>query len=135
MKTIEDYKKRVREIAREMQELKEGLIETISNTIRENADGNPLIEKRIGNRMCIVKLSSVIGRPLAPSFYMWEKSADYLLEWLEKKPIENWYDELKKLSENAKDGVCRFSLLRSHCGTQPIVIDKRFVDKVVLALS
>lgn len=143
MNKVQEIQDELQRIEQRRVELKTKLRQVIKDTAAETI--NDVVKTRNikfiskSPRMFIVKFSDVMGNPLTPIFYDWEKQAETILEHLkEKVKLENWIDFLKKLLESRKGNVIYFSQKITVCGityNNPIPLSAEFIEKVVKKLE
>lgn len=107
--TLQEIEEELDELEQRKKELK-AIYEKKCNAVIMEAIKKSTQEKKIkrpteNSKIILINYSDLIGNPWNYEFYDWYASKDILLEYLSKKPIENWRESIEKLVESEKNGV------------------------------
>lgn len=109
--------------------LSQAIFEAIKSVASEN------LIHRLSDRVFIVKLSDIVGSPLQPEFYDWEKSAQIMIKFLRTKPVTEWTQALqRKLDESNLSSFVIFEYRHTEAGKQivdKVPVSKTFIRKVI----
>jgi hypothetical protein len=108
MGKVQDIKKRIAVLERQLGEERKALRQTIIDKIMDIAEnGSPMV-KRISKHIVIINYSDLIGNPWSPSFYNWVAAADDVINYLlkaEPNCVEKWGNILAEHCKKAKGNV------------------------------
>lgn len=131
---IKEIRDKLRQLAMQKGIMETKLADAIVDAIRETANENPNPPQRISRHICTVRLSDMVGNPWNYEFYDWLASAEFIIGFLKKYPVDEWKDvlrsELKKTVGNMvpfKRNVTRNGYTTS--ATTPI--NKKFIEKII----
>ncbi|MBP5458490.1 MAG: hypothetical protein J6Y37_18515 [Paludibacteraceae bacterium] len=94
---------------------------------------NPNPIRRINEKCFVMNFSEVIGKPLCPAFFDWGKSVQTIMQFLDRKPVEEWKRLLEEKMSMAGD-VVYFSFKTQNKGysyTENYPVDKRLITAIV----
>lgn len=125
------------ELTAQLEAMTAKLEEAVRLAIKEAATENPTKLKRISSNIFTIKLSEITGKPWSPSFYDWNKSAEFIIEYLKNKPCTDWKKILQSKLEKATGDVVNFDKTTGSGywrTTYTTPVDKRFVEKIIAKL-
>lgn len=125
------------ELTAQLEAMTAKLEEAVRLAVKEAAAENPTKLNRISSNIFTIKLSEMTGKPWSPSFYDWNKSAEFIIEYLKNKPCTDWKKILQSKLEKATGDVVPFDT-KTGSGwwrtTYTTPVDKRFVEKIIAKL-
>lgn len=140
---IKSLKNELVELQRKTAELKEQL-KTVIKQVMENSfasiadsesKNNPHNIKKTGKGSFVVNFSDFIGKPWTSTYFDYEAALPYLVEYLERKDVSEWCNELQKLLDESKDGVVKIPKTsidmhgRKH--TNYTILDAEFIRRII----
>lgn len=125
------------ELTAQLEAMTAKLEEAVRLAVKEAAAENPTKLNRISSNIFTIKLSEMTGKPWSPSFYDWNKSAEFIIEYLKNKPCTDWKKILQSKLEKATGDVVNFDKTTGSGWwrtTYTTPVDKRFVEKIIAKL-
>lgn len=125
------------DLTAQLEAMTEKLKEAVKLAVREAASENPNKLKRVTSNIFIINFSEMTGKPWNPSFYDWNKSAEFIIDYLKNKPCTDWKKILQSKLEKATGNVVPFET-KTGSGywktTYTTPVDKRFIEKIIAKL-
>lgn len=131
---IKEIYSNIDNLTAQLDEMTAKLKEAAKMAINESAKENPNNLKRVGKNAFIINFSQIMGNPWNPSFYDWDKSAEFVVDYLKNKPCMEWKDILQEKLKKATGNVVAFEKKLSIGGysyTNITSLDKNFIQKIV----
>lgn len=109
MDKLQDIKKKIAVLERQLGKERETLKQSIIDKIREIAEAeSPNSVKRVSKHIVIIRFSDLIGNPWSVGFYNWAAAADDVINYLlkaEPNCVEKWGNILTEHCKKANGNV------------------------------
>ncbi len=125
MSSVQELKKRIAVLERQLGKERKALKESLIAKIREIAENDSPTVKRISKHIVVIKSSDLIGNPWSPHFYNWAAAADDVINYLlkaEPNCVEQWVKILTDICKKAKGNVVEI----------PKVVDNNYIVKGII---
>lgn len=139
MESIIELKGKIEELLRQKEMLDTKLGDAIVAAIGEVAKENPNKLNRVAKNAYVMKFSDFIHKPWNATFFDWEKSAEFVIDFLKNKPKTEWCSILEKMLDDGKerdviyfDKPFTYNYTR-HVRTQPI--SRKFIELIIQKLK
>lgn len=139
MESIVELKTKIEELLRQKEMLDTKLGDAIVAAIGEVAKENPNKLNRVAKNAYVMRFSDFINKPWNATFFDWEKSAEFIVDFLKNKPKNEWCSILEKMLNDGKgkdviyfDKPFTYNYER-HVRTQPI--SRKFIELIIQKLK
>lgn len=131
---IKEIRDKLRQLAMQKGIMETKLADAIADAIRETANENPNPPQRISNHICTVRLSDMVGNPWNYEFYDWLASAEFIIGFLKKYPVDEWKNVLRSELKKSVGNMVPFKRNVTRNGynvTTSTPLSRLFVNKII----
>lgn len=131
---VKDIYASIDELTAQLEIMTAKLEEAVKLAVKDAAKANPNKLNRISEHIFTIQYSQLIGKPWSPSFYDWNASAEFIIDYLKNKPCTDWKKILQYKLEKPTGEVVYFDKTTGSGywkTTIKIPIDKRFIEKII----
>jgi hypothetical protein len=138
MESIAEIRNRMEELLRQKEMLDAELGDAMVAAINDVAKENPNALKRTAKNVYVMNFSDFVNKPWNATYFDWEKSAEFIINFLKDKPKNEWCDVLGELLKKGNDDSIYFDKAYHvngyrYVNRQPI--SRRFIELIIQRLK
>ena len=139
MESIAELKGKIEGLLRQKEMLDTKLGDAIVAAIGEVAKENPNKLNRVAKNAYVMKFSDFVNNPWNTTFFDWEKSAEFIIDFLKNKPKTEWCSILEEiLNDGKRENVIYFQKPYQTNGQRFVTkqpISRKFIELIIQKLK